>query len=89
MRSSRSDYFASGQAAGAQGSPLPRSTPCVKKNASSPLYPRLARAVGYANCGNFHVSFKRRFGRTPDSHRHEPQAKQNADRGDLGAPRTR
>lgn len=35
---------------------------------------RVAEAVGYANCGNFHVIFKRRFGRTPDSYRHEPQA---------------
>lgn len=34
---------------------------------------RVAEAVGYANCGNFHVIFKRQFGRTPDRFRHEPQ----------------
>lgn len=35
---------------------------------------RVAEAVGYANIGNFHVIFKRQYGRTPDTFRHEPQA---------------
>ena len=34
---------------------------------------KVAAAVGYHNCGNFHLSFKRQFGRTPDEYRHLPR----------------
>ena len=34
---------------------------------------KVAAAVGYRNCGNFHVSFKRQFGKTPDQYRRLPR----------------
>ena len=35
---------------------------------------KVAAAVGYRNCGNFHLSFKRQFGKTPDQYRRAPRA---------------